>query len=181
MLTAPRRAVTRSGPWVGGHPLIDVDVEHGHGGVTMTFPPVDLRPHGEVVLSDDWSLLVAASRTDPVVATWTATAAPSHHQTALHQECEGRQRPAGPVLCQLWVTVSPSTCSAKIRRAHPVDGAEEPPYPQVQHPVRTRLSTTGNCAYPFGHGFPAVITRPNAAKTGIEGRQRQLTASGVGH
>ncbi len=57
-----------------GHPLINVDVEHGHSGVTMTFPPVDLRPHGEVVLSDDWSLPVAASRTDPVVATWTATA-----------------------------------------------------------------------------------------------------------
>ncbi|MEU4695242.1 ATP-binding protein [Actinoplanes sp. NPDC023714] len=43
-------------------------------GVMLTFPPVDLRPHGEVVLADDWCVIASTSHEDPVVASWTATA-----------------------------------------------------------------------------------------------------------
>jgi hypothetical protein len=54
--------------------VIDVEVDHDSAGVTMTFPPIDLRPHDEVVLSDAWSVLAPATRTDAVTATWSATA-----------------------------------------------------------------------------------------------------------
>lgn len=49
------------------------EIDHG-GSFTLTFPAVDLRPHETEILDDMICVLIPSIRTEPVVATWTATA-----------------------------------------------------------------------------------------------------------
>jgi hypothetical protein len=67
------RWYTQPIPAYGGSTAPSITVERG-GSFTVNFLPVNLRPQQRHVLADDWSVLIPASRTEPVTATWTATA-----------------------------------------------------------------------------------------------------------
>jgi hypothetical protein len=56
-------------------------VEHG-GSVTLTFPPVDLRPGKTVTLEDKYVLLVPAHCAEAVIAEWSATATNANGQAS---------------------------------------------------------------------------------------------------
>ena len=54
---------------VGPHTIIEHD-----GSITLTFPPIDLRPGKTKSVEDKYVLLVSSSRDEPVIAQWSATA-----------------------------------------------------------------------------------------------------------
>ena len=54
-------------------------VEHD-GSITLTFPPVDLRPGSTQTVEDDYVILVPSYRADPVIAEWSATATNANGQ-----------------------------------------------------------------------------------------------------
>jgi len=54
---------------VGPHTIIEHD-----GSITLTFPPIDLRPGKTKSVEDKYVLLVPSSRDEPVIAQWSATA-----------------------------------------------------------------------------------------------------------
>lgn len=56
-------------------------VEHG-GSVTLTFPPVDLRPGKTETLENKCILLVPGHRTEAVIAEWSATATNANGQAS---------------------------------------------------------------------------------------------------
>jgi hypothetical protein len=56
-------------------------VEH-NGSVTLTFPPVDLRPGKTETLESKYVLLVPGHRDDAVIAEWSATATNANGQAA---------------------------------------------------------------------------------------------------
>jgi hypothetical protein len=43
------------------------------GSFTLTFAPVNLRPGGSAILDDTCTVLIPATRAEPVIARWTAT------------------------------------------------------------------------------------------------------------
>lgn len=54
-------------------PRLSTQIERG-GSFALTFPPVDLRPGETETLEDQIVLLIPATRPEPVVVEWTATA-----------------------------------------------------------------------------------------------------------
>ena len=56
-------------------------VEHD-GSITLTFPPIDLRPGKTETIEDKYVILVTSSRDEPVIAEWSATATNADGQAA---------------------------------------------------------------------------------------------------